>query len=97
MVSEKRRRVHITLPNDVVDTIDRLVGSGRRSQFIVDAVELELRRRRMTTALEVMSGSLAHADIPGWETPESAAAWVRASRRGEPLPGYSIAIDDCSS
>jgi hypothetical protein len=25
-------------------------------------------------------GALADVDIPGWETPEAAAAWVRALR-----------------
>jgi hypothetical protein len=88
--------VQITLSNDVIEAIDQWVGSDHRSQFIVDAVEWELYRRRMTAALEEMDGALADVDIPGWETPESAAAWVRALRRGEPLPGYSIAIDDCT-
>ena len=97
MVIEKRRRVHITLPSDVADAIDQFVGSGRRGQFIAEAVEQELWRRRLLVALDEMSGSLADADIPGWDTSESAAEWVRAIRRSEPLPGRSIAIDDCSS
>lgn len=96
-MSEKRCRVRVTLPNDIVAAIDQLIGSGTRRQFIADAIELELGRRRMSSALEEMSGSLADVNIPGWETPESAAAWVRAQRRGEPLPGSSIAIDDCTS
>ena len=90
----RRVRVHLTLPEDIVEAVDGLVGTGGRSQFIADAVELELRRRRLSAALEEMNGSLADVVIPGWETRESAAAWVRALRRGEPLPGFSIAIDD---
>ena len=93
----RRVRVHVTLPEDIVKAVDRLVGQGGRSQFIASVVELELRRRRLSVALEELDGALADVDIPGWETRESAAAWVRALRRGEPLPGYSIAIDDCTS
>jgi Arc/MetJ-type ribon-helix-helix transcriptional regulator len=87
----------VTLPDNLIEEIDSLVGQGDRSQFIASAVELELRRRQMSVALEEMGGALADVDIPGWETRESAAAWVRAMRRGEPLPGSSIAIDDCTS
>lgn len=98
-MGDKIRRVrdHVTLPEDIVEAVDGLVGAGGRGQLIADAIELELRRRRMSVALEEMDGALADVDIPGWETRESAAAWVRALRRGEPLPGYSIAIDDCTS
>jgi hypothetical protein len=93
----RRVRVHVTLPEDIVAAVDGLAGAGGRSQFIADAVDLELRRRRLSAALEEMSGSLAEVDIPGWDTPESAAAWVRALRSGEPVPGHSITIDDRTS
>ena len=96
-VKVRRRRVQVTLPDNLIEEIDSLVGPGDRNQFIASAVELELRRRRMPVALEEMDGALADVDIPGWETRESAAGWVRAMRRGEPLLGNSIAIDDCTS
>jgi hypothetical protein len=73
------------MPNDLVEAIDTLVGKRRRSQFIAEAVAAELRRRRLSAALAEMKGSLADVDIPGWETPESAAEWVRALRRGDPV------------
>ena len=93
----KLRRIHITIPAQLLEQIDANVDQGNRSQFIVETVELELHRRRILAALEEMDGALADADIPDWETPESAAAWVRALGRGESLPGFSIAFDGCTS
>ena len=78
----KARRVHVVLPEDLVAAIDTLVGKRRRSQFIADTVAAELRRQRLQAALAEMDGALADFDIPGWETPEAAAAWVRAVRDG---------------
>lgn len=86
-MAERRasRRVHVMLPAEVVEEIDRLVGPRKRSRFIADAVAGEVRRQRQRAALAEMDGILADDDIPGWETPEAAAEWVRALRRGDPV------------
>jgi hypothetical protein len=76
------RRVHVLVPTELLSDLDAVVGERRRSQFIVEAVTTELRRRRLKQAIAEMAGSLADVDIPGWETQESAAAWVRALRDG---------------
>ena len=83
MDTESRcRRVHVVMPESTVEAIDAIAGKRGRSQFITETVEAELRRRRLRVALAEMDGALADYDIPGWETPESAAAWVRALRDG---------------
>jgi metal-responsive CopG/Arc/MetJ family transcriptional regulator len=82
----KIRRVHVVLPDELIEAIDALVGQRRRSQFIAETVAEELRRRRLHAALDEMAGSLADVDIPGWETREAAAAWVRALRDGDEVP-----------
>jgi hypothetical protein len=76
------RRVHVMVPTELLNTLDATVGQRRRSRFIVEAIATELWRRRLRAALKEMEGSLADVDIPGWETRESAAAWVRALRSG---------------
>jgi hypothetical protein len=81
-VEARLRRVHVVMPSDLVEAVDALVGKRRRSQFIAETVDAELRRRRLDAALAEMDGALADFDIPGWETPEAAAAWVRALRDG---------------
>ena len=78
-----QRRAHIVMPTELVEEIDAQVGPRRRSRFVQEAVEEKLRRQRLQTSLSEMAGSLADVDIPGWETPEAAAEWVRALRRGD--------------
>jgi hypothetical protein len=80
------RRVHVVMPEELVDAVDALVGKRHRSEFITDVVSAELRRQRLREAVAEMDGALADVDIPGWETPEAAAAWVRALREGKEIP-----------
>jgi hypothetical protein len=91
--SSRKQRVHVIFPAALIDEIDALVGQRKRSQFIEEAAEEKLRQERLPVALSEMAGSLADVDIPGWETPESAAAWVRALRAGQPV-GVSTNFDD---
>lgn len=88
-VDIKHRRVHVVMPEDLIEAVDALVGKRRRSQFIAETVAAELRRRRLRAAIAEMDGALADVDIPGWETPEAAAAWVRALRDGAEVPQNS--------
>ena len=93
MVTDTRqRRAHIVMPVELVEEIDAQVGPRKRSRFVQEAVEEKLRRHRLQTSLAEMAGSLADVDIPGWETPEAAAEWVRALRRGDPV-GVSTILD----
>jgi hypothetical protein len=73
------------MPAELVEKIDALVGPRKRSRFVQEAVEEKLRRQRLQASLAEMAGSLADVDIPGWETPEAAAEWVHALRRGDPV------------
>ena len=74
-------RTHVVLPKDLVEELDELVGPRHRSEFIAEAATEKLARLKLARAFEKFAGSLADVDIPGWETSESAAEWVRASRR----------------
>ena len=93
MVTDTRqRRAHIVMPAELVEENDAQFGPRRRRRFDQEAVEEKLRRQRLRASLTEMAGSLADVDIPGWETPEAAAEWVRALRRGDPV-GVSIPPD----
>ncbi len=79
-VSTGRRRAHVVLPRELIDQVDALVGPRKRSQFIQEAIEDKIGRRRRIEAFEQFAGSLKDVDIPGWETSESTAQWVHDLR-----------------
>lgn len=76
-------RAHVVLPADLVESIDKAVGRRSRSRFLAEAAQEKLARLRRLAAFEKVAGSLKDAAIPGWETSESAADWVSASRRAD--------------
>jgi metal-responsive CopG/Arc/MetJ family transcriptional regulator len=82
-VGKETVRTHVIMPRELVETIDKLVGRRSRSKFVTEAAEREIRRIKLIRAAEKAGGSLANVDIPGWETSESASAWVRASRQAD--------------
>ena len=73
-------RTHVVIPKATVRDIDDLVGRRARSKFLVEAAEEKLRRLRQQAAVRKVTGILKDVDIPGWETPEAASAWVARSR-----------------
>ena len=76
-------RTHVVIPKEVVESIDRTVGRRARSRFLAEAAEEKLARLRRQRAFDRVAGSLRDVAIPGWETSESAAEWVSASRRAD--------------
>ena len=74
-------RTHVVLPEELVRGIDALVGKGKRSRFIEEAVREKLRSEALLSALEETAGSLSSEEHPEWSTREQVASWVRASRQ----------------
>ena len=79
-MTEEAVRTHVVLPRELVESVDQLVGRRARSRFFAEAAAEKLSRLRLARAAKRAAGSLADAPIPGWETSESAAAWVRDLR-----------------
>lgn len=73
-------RLHIVVADELVDELDRRVGRGRRSSFIVRALEQALEDERRWEDIESSFGALE--DAHDWD--EDPAAWVRAQRRADP-------------
>lgn len=73
-------RTHVVIPRELVESVDEIVGARHRSEFFVEAVAEKLCRIKLLRAAKEVAGSLKDVDIPGWETPESASAWVRKIR-----------------
>jgi len=47
---------HLTIPQDVLEQIDGLVGKRKRSKFITEATKKELKRLKLQGALERAAG-----------------------------------------
>jgi len=70
-------RTHVVFSRDLVETIDRVAGKRKRSEFIAEAVREKLTRELQRQAFEEAIGSLVGQDYPDWETPEKTSAWIR--------------------
>ncbi len=85
-MSNEMIRIRVVMPKDIINEVDRLVGPRHRRELVTDAVEEKLSRERLRRAAFRLGGSLADKNIPGWESTESAAQWVRSLRRGSDNP-----------
>jgi metal-responsive CopG/Arc/MetJ family transcriptional regulator len=73
------KRTHVVLGEQLVKDIDRLVGARQRSNFLTEAAEKELMRRRQVEALQGAAGVWKDKDHP--ELKQGSAKWVRKLRQ----------------
>jgi hypothetical protein len=86
MAKTLTKRTHVVIPSKVVAAIDSQVGKRRRSWFIVQAAERELRRLQQVKAVKAAAGAWRLEDHP--EHHRGVTAWVRKLRvGGEPRFG----------
>jgi metal-responsive CopG/Arc/MetJ family transcriptional regulator len=93
-MAEEIMRTHVVVPKKLLLAIDQLVGRRSRSKFFADAAAEKLARVRLDAAARQAAGSLADVDIPGWETSEAAAEWVRASRQVDDARSHRAQEDE---
>ena len=74
-------RIHVVLPDALLEEIDRIAGPRRRSEYIAETLEQSVLRERQRRALDEATAALKDYDYPGWETPEATSSWVRHHRR----------------
>lgn len=70
-------RLHITLDDELVRDLERIVGARERSSFIASAVRRAIDERDRADALDAALGSIPDSGHD-WDT--DPAAWVRAQR-----------------
>jgi len=78
-MSQVKQKV-IKFPLEVIGDLERLVRSGKRSEFVVEATREKLERVKLGEALSKTAGSLKPEDYPEFATSEDAAKWVRELR-----------------
>ena len=77
-VDMRTPRTLVPIPTGVAAAIDKIAGAGLRTQFIVDVLEGEIRRREQLAALREAAGSWTDEDHP--ELASGAEAWVKQMR-----------------
>lgn len=75
------QRAHVVIPTELVEAIDAVVGSRKRSLFIVAAAERELQRLKQLAALRKCAGAWAKNKHPELEGPGRSAGYVRRLRK----------------
>ena len=88
MEGEKTRRINVTFPVRLLQDLDRLAPTRRRSQIIVAATAEYVRRLKLLTAIKETAGAWDDESHPELATPEDIDRWlrqVRSSWRREPL------------
>lgn len=77
-IAMNTRRTHVIIPNQLVAEIDGLVGKRGRSQFLVQAATVEVKRQRQLAALKAATGAWNEADHP--ELKDGALAYQKKLR-----------------
>ena len=70
-----QKRTHVFLPEALLTDIDKLFGKGKRSAFLTEIVEREVRRQKLLRALDDAAGCWKDEDHP--ELKDGSAAWVK--------------------
>ena len=71
-------RVLVQYPPLIINEIDRIAGPGKRTAFLVELAEREIKLRRQKAAIRATAGSWKSEDHP--ELAEGSAAYVRELR-----------------
>lgn len=75
----RQPRALVPIPQHLAVEIDRVAGHKRRSAFIIELVERELRRREQREAIREAAGSWKDQDHP--ELAGGSDQWVREMRQ----------------
>jgi Arc/MetJ-type ribon-helix-helix transcriptional regulator len=79
MKQARKRRTHISLPENLIREIDALVGSRGRSAFLVETAREAVRRRKLLHFLEGEAPAWNESDHP--ELTGGSGAWIHRLRQ----------------
>jgi len=76
----EKKQMPIRFPVDLLNELDKYVGSGHKSKFIIEATRKELVKRKQLGAIKKAKGILKEEDYPEFSTSDDVADWVRKLR-----------------
>lgn len=75
-MAEDTRRINVIFPARLLDELDAVVPSGRRSEVIVEATAVYLARLKALAALQASAGAWSDAAHPEMATPADVTRWL---------------------
>lgn len=75
-----KAKAHLVFPEDLLQSIDKLVGKRKRSRFVVEAARKELKRIQFLQALREAAGSWKDENHPELKN-KGTYQWVREQRQ----------------
>lgn len=79
---EYTKVTNIRFPVDLINELDKELGKGERSQFIIEATRKELIKRKQARSLQKVKGIIKADEYPEFKDAENVYHWVRESRQG---------------
>jgi hypothetical protein len=76
-------RTHVIISDEVLATIDEVVGKRGRSRFLEQAASEKLERLALEEAIGATAGIARGPGYTHWRDRDAAATWVRKTRRTE--------------
>lgn len=73
-------KAHMVFPEDVLQSIDKMVGKRKRSKFVVEATKKELKRVQFLQALRETAGTWKDENHPDLKE-KGTYQWVREQRQ----------------
>lgn len=77
---EKSKLTPIRFPVELLEELDKYIGDGQKSKFIIEATRKELTKIKQRKAILNVAGALKSEDYPQFSTSESTYQWVRQLR-----------------
>lgn len=81
-MANNKAKAHLVFPEDLLASIDKLVGKRKRSKFVVEATRKELKRIQFLQALQEAAGAWKDEDHPEL-VQKGTYGWVRQQREEE--------------
>jgi predicted RNA-binding Zn ribbon-like protein len=73
-------RLNISLPPDVAKTLREVIPTRQRARFVAQAVERELRRLQLESALQASAGAWQDVDHPELTDGPAIDRWIAEGR-----------------
>jgi hypothetical protein len=73
-----KTRTHVVIPEDLIADIDALIGKRKRSRFITQVAEKEIKRLKFLRTIDETSGAWSGEDHP--ELEKGSYNWIKKQR-----------------